>query len=274
MVEGSGVSIQIEREEDRTMATAPRSRVMREIVYPTSDGKPMAETELHWQVMVDTVETLRDHFAGDPVVHVGGNLLLYYVQGDRRKHVSPDAFMVRGIPKLPLRDYYLLWEEGKPPDVVIEITSKTTRRVDQTKKREIYRDVLKVHEYFQFDPTEDYLKPSLQGVRRVGNDYVPIEPVDGRLPSEVLGLHLERSGQELRFWDRARGSWLLTPKEQRDIAQQRAEQERRRAEAAEERQVTQRRTADAIQQGLEAEIARLREEVEALRVGRADGEER
>ena len=205
------------------MATAPRSRIARPVDYPTSDGKPMAETALHLQVMVDAIESLRDHFAAEPMVYVGGNLLLFYEQGNRRKHVAPDVFMVRGIPKFPLRDYYLPWEEGKPPDVIIEITSKTTWREDQKKKPVLYRDVLKVPEYFQFDPTEDYLKPSLQGVRRIGNDYVPIIAVDGRLPSDILGLHLERSGQALKLWDPARGSWLLTPRE-------RAEHERQRAE--------------------------------------------
>src|SRR6516165_4488700 len=105
------------------MATAPRSRTARPVDYPTSDGKPMAETALHWQVMVDAIQSLHDHFAADPLVYVGGNLLLFYEQGNRRKHVAPDVFMVRGIPKFPLRDYYLVWEEGKPPDVIIEITS-------------------------------------------------------------------------------------------------------------------------------------------------------
>ena len=209
------------------MATAPESRTKRVVDYPTSDGKPMAETELHWQVMVDVVETLREFYVAEPMVHVGGNLLLFYEEGNRRKHVSPDAFMVRGIPKFPLRDYYLLWEEGRPPDVVIEITSKTTKREDQNKKRVLYRDVLKISEYFQFDPTEDYLKPSLQGVRRIGEDYVPIELVDGRLYSENLGLSLERSGWELRLWDPVQKRRLLTRAEQRDLAQQIAEQERR-----------------------------------------------
>jgi Uma2 family endonuclease len=239
------------RDKDRTMATAPRSKTVRRVDYPTSDGKPMAETELHWQVMVDAVENMRDYFAADPMVHVGGNLLLFYEEGNRRKHVSPDAFMVRGIPKLPLRDYYLLWEEGKPPDVVIEITSKTTKREDQTKKRVLYRDVLKIPEYFQFDPTEDYLKPSLQGVRRIGDDYVPIVAVNGRLPSDVLGLHLERSGQELKLWDPAQGSWLLTP--------------RQRAQAAEQQAAMERQTAEAAQRRLEEEIQRLRQENEAIR---------
>jgi Uma2 family endonuclease len=268
------------------MATAPRPPTKRKVDYPTSDGKPMAETELHWQVMVDAVETLREYYATDPMVHVGGNLLLFYEEGNRRKHVSPDAFMVRGIPKFPLRDYYLLWEEGKPPDVVIEITSKTTRQEDQKKKRVLYRDVLKIPEYFQFDPTEDYLKPSLQGVRRVGDEYVPIEPVDGRLPSAILGLHLERSGWELRLWDPVRGRRLLTRGEQRDVAQQRADEERQRADEerqradeerqradeerqradeAEQRRALERQTADSAQQQLEAENERLRRELEAIR---------
>ncbi len=254
------------------MATAPDSRTKRVVDYPTSDGKPMAETELHWQVMVDVVETLREFFIAEPMVHVGGNLLLFYEEGNRRKHVSPDAFMVRGIPKFPLRDYYLLWEEGRPPDVVIEITSKTTRREDQNKKRVLYRDVLKISEYFQFDPTEDYLKPSLQGIRRIGEDYVPIELVDGRLFSENLGLSLERSGWELRLWDPVQKRRLLTRAEQRDLAQQiaeqerqRADEERRRAEAAEELRTSESRTAEVLQKQLEAENERLRMELEEFR---------
>jgi Uma2 family endonuclease len=255
----------------------------------------MAETEVHWQVMVDVVETLRDFFAADPMIHVGGNLLLFYEEGDRRRHVAPDCFLVRGIPKFPLRDYYLLWVEGKPPDVIIEITSKTTKREDQTKKRVLYRDVLKIPEYFQFDPTEDYLEPSLQGVRLVGDEYVSIEPVAGRLPSAILGLHLERYGWELRLWDPSVGVRLLTPTERRTIAVQhaeeetrRAEEERRRAEeqvlrAEEETQRAEhaRQRADAerqraeaaevAQQRLAAENERLRREIEALRQGLPGG---
>ena len=70
----------------------------------------------------------------------------------------------RGIAKKQ-RENYLIWEEGKAPDLVIELTSKSTKREDQQKKRELYRDVLRVSEYFLFDPTEDYLKPPLQGFR-------------------------------------------------------------------------------------------------------------
>ena len=75
------------------------------------------------------------------------------------------------------------------------------------------RDVLKVPEYFMFDPRAEYLDPPLQGFRLNGGDYIPIEPVAGRLPSEVLGLHLERDGQHLRFFDPATGLYLVSPVE-------------------------------------------------------------
>jgi hypothetical protein len=138
--------------------------------------------------------------------------------------------------------------------VVIEITSKTTRREDQQKKWQLYRDVLQVPEYFQFDPTEDYLKPPLQGFRHVHGEYVPIEPVSERLPSQILGLHLERDGHQLRLFDPVTGTRLLTAAERSAIAERRAADERNRAESAE-----------SAQQRLAAENERLRQEIEALR---------
>jgi Uma2 family endonuclease len=243
------------------MATIPGSRAAREVDYPTSDGKPMGETDLHRQDMIDVIEVLEDYFAADPWVYVSGNLLLFYERGNRRKHISPDAFVVRGVPKLPRRDYYLLWEEGKSPDVVIEITSKTTRREDQKKKREIYREILKVTEYFQFDPTRDYLRPPLQGVRLVEGEYVPIAPIRGRLPSLVLGLHLEKSAEQLRLFDPAAGGWLPTRFErieQEMNARREAEFKSERAELALDR-------SEAARILAETEIERLRLENEILK---------
>jgi Uma2 family endonuclease len=173
------------------MATASRQRAIREVDYPTGDGKPMAETDVDRDDMVDLIQMLKDDFADHPDIYVSGNLLMFYVEGDRRKHISPDVFVVREVEKKD-RDHYLIWKEGKAPDLVVEITSKTTRREDQTKKKELYRATLKVPEYFQFDPTEDYLKPPLQGFRLIDGEYAPIKPVSGRLPSEILGLHFEQ----------------------------------------------------------------------------------
>ena len=162
----------------------------------------MAESELHMEDMIDTIQVLRDHFADKPDVYVWGNLLLYYEEGNPRKHVSPDVLLAF-VPKEPKRDNYLVWKEGRAPDFVVEITSKSTKTVDQKKKYEIYRDVLRVSEYFLFDPRADYLDPPLQGYRLVDGDYVRIDPIAGRLPSQVLGLHLERDGAKLRLIDPA-----------------------------------------------------------------------
>lgn len=231
------------------MATTPRLRTPREVDYPTSDGKPMGETDLHRQDMFDVINVLMRHFRADPNIYVSGNLLLFYEEGNRRKHISPDVFVVKGVPKNPPRDYYLLWREGKSPDVVIEITSKTTRREDQKKKWVLYRDVLKVPEYFQFDPTEDYLKPSLQGHRLLNGEYLPVAMVAGRMPSEILGLHLERDGHELRLFDPETGRRLLTDTENLDAAHLFAEEQRRLTEEA---------TRCANEERLHAQQAELR----------------
>jgi hypothetical protein len=129
---------------------------------------------------------------------------------------------------------------------------------------------LRVSEYFLFDPTEDYLDPPLQGFRLVGGDYIPIEPIAGRLPSQVLGLHLERDGTRLRLFDPATGRRLLTRLEAREAAERRAEEEHRRAEEERRRAEEERRRAEeaeAAQQRLAEENERLRRELEALRRG-------
>jgi Uma2 family endonuclease len=248
------------------MATTPRSTAGRKVDYPTSDGKPIAETDLHRDLMVDLIETLRAHFAADPMFYISGNLLVFYEEGDKRKHVSPDVLVVRGIPK-QRREYYLIWAEGKGPDLVIELTSKTTRFEDIKKKMALYRDVLKVPEYILFDPFQDYLKPPMQGYRRVGDQYEPIAPVDGRLPSEILDLHLDRAGIELRLYDPVTGRWLPTSAERNEAARQRAEAERQRAEVEHQRAEVERQRADQA----DAEIERLRRELEALRGQRNGG---
>jgi Uma2 family endonuclease len=243
------------------MATTTRTSADREVEYPTSDGRPMAETQLHAQDLMDLILTLRDRYADDPDVYVWGNLMLYYEEGNRRKHVSPDVFLIRGVPKLPPRDSYLIWKEGKAPDVVIEITSKTTRSEDQKKKWTLYQDVLKVPEYFLFDPREEYLKPSMQGYQLRRRRYVPIEMVLGRLPSVGLGLHLERNGTELRLYDPTKDRRLLTPAERvvgSEATRDLAEAARLRAEAAQLNAETRALIA-------EAEIQRLRRELEGLK---------
>lgn len=207
--------------------------------YPTSDGRPMAETDLHRDLMLDLIETLKEWYADDPRTYVSGNILLFYEEGNKRKHVSPDVLVVRGVPKRR-RENYLIWEEGKAPDLVIELTSKTTRTEDKNVKPDLYRSVLRVPEYFLFDPRAEYLDPPFQGYRLSRGRYVAIKPAAGRLPSEVIGLHLERVGDQLRLWDPATGRRVPTPAEARAAS-------------------------EAARKEVEAENERLRREIEELK---------
>jgi Uma2 family endonuclease len=214
------------------------------VKYPSSDGEPMAETPIHRQVMVDSIAVLQDYYADEPNVYVSGNMMMYYVEGNADKSVSPDVFVTLGIPKLPERDIYQIWVEGKGPDAVIEVTSKSTARVDQRRKFDLYQDVLKVREYILFDPRERTLAgTALCAYRRVKGKYDLIPMTRGRVVSKVLGLELEPAGQHLRFYDPRRRIYLPTPDEIRKALEQRSE-----ALAA-----------------AEAENERLRREIEALR---------
>jgi Uma2 family endonuclease len=211
------------------MATVPTNAVPWKNGYPTSDGKPMAETDWHRDLMLRLIETLKHYYAAQERVYVSGNLLLFYERGNRRRHVSPDVFVVKGVPKHN-RPNYLLWEE-KNPDVVIELTSSSTRREDVETKVRLYRDTVKVKEYYLFDPDADYLDPPLQGYRLRAGQYHPIRAVAGRLPSRALGLHLERDGQELRLYDPEAEGWLPTPLERVERAESEVERLRRELQA-------------------------------------------
>src|SRR5271156_2079312 len=123
-----------------------------EFEYLSSDGEPMAETPLHRAVIVDSIAVLSDHFAENADVYVSGNMMMYYTQGNAKKWVSPHVFVTRGIRKLPEREGYQVWREGKGPDVVIEVSSPDTARFDLGRKFDLYRDVLVVPEYFLFGP--------------------------------------------------------------------------------------------------------------------------
>src|SRR5262245_19352317 len=126
--------------------------------YPTSDGRPMAETDLHRDLMAALIETLKWWFREDPRTYVSGNLLVYYEKRNKRVHVSPDVFVVPEVGN-HRRENYLLWEEGRGLDLVIELTSKTTMIEDIEEKYNLYVEKLGVKEYFLFDPEEEYLDP-------------------------------------------------------------------------------------------------------------------
>jgi Uma2 family endonuclease len=207
------------------------------------------DSDWHRDLMVDLIRTLKHFWRDQPRTYVSGNLLVYYERGNRRRRVSPDVFVVRGVGK-HLRPNYLIWEERRGPQVVIELTSSKTRHEDLRTKFTLYRDTLKVREYFLFDPYGDYLDPPLCGYRLRQGQYHPIRAVQERLPSQVMGLHLERDDQVLRLWNPATGTWLPTLEEQIQQATQARLQAEERI-----RQATHSMTQ------LEAESKRLRQEL-------------
>ncbi len=230
----------------------------------------MGETDLHRDLMATSIETLKMYYAGQRV-YVSGNILLFYRPGNRRRHVSPDVLVTKGLEQRQ-RENYLLWEEGRPPNIVIEVTSQSTRDEDLEDKFEIYRDEVCVAEYFLFDPRAEYLHPALQGYRLQSGRYERIKRLAVRLPSLELGLHLEWHESQLRFWNPATRFWLPTPEE----ARQAAEAERRRAEAQRQQAEAQRQQAEGKWQQAEAQrrqaIAERQQAVENLRQARAEAE--
>ncbi len=212
------------------------------IEYPESDGKPLGETDAHRREILAIIAMLEQFFVEHDDTYISGNLMFYYEQGNPSAVVSPDIFVVKGVQK-GLRRTYKLWEEQQPPVVVFEITSRSTRLEDKGNKRALYA-MLGVHEYFMFDPLEEYLKPPLQGFRLLGEEYIAIDQAeDGSLISHELELRLFRENTFLRLIDIATDQPLLRHSE---LAQARAEAEERT------------RTA-------EDEIARLRAELAHLR---------
>ena len=220
-----------------------------DVIYPERDGRPIGETPIHRDVLAGSVQLLKHWFARDPQTYVSGNMMFYYVRGEPAKCVSPDVFVVRGVERDKDRRTYRVWEEGgRTPELVIEVTSRSSKKEDTKVKLALYRDVLGVQEYFLFDPFGEYIKPRLKGYRLSGGEYSSIETVDGRLPSVVANLHLEAHGRELRFYDPTEKRWLPTATEgwaearqeladaKAALAAKEAELERLREELAQRRQ--------------------------------------
>jgi len=226
---------------------AVAEKVYVEIQYPESDGQPMAESEVHIDALIYLLEALRYHFRLRPDVYVIGNMFLYYEEGNPEARVAPDVMVVFGVPKRPPRRVYKLWEEGKPPTVVFEITSRSTRSEDLYTKRGLYED-LGVKEYYLFDPLGEYLDPRLRVYKRVGEVLMPamVRPAgkgEWEVDSETLGVKLRTEGSLLRVVDLSTGEAIEAPGEALERAQ-------REAEA--------RRLAEERIKALEEELARLR----------------
>lgn len=228
---------------------------------PYDDGIPM-ETQRH-KVQLDLLmDALLPWLAEQPEGYVGGNMFVYYslAQVRNQDFRGPDFFVALGVPKGE-RLSWVVWEEGKAPDVVIELLSESTAELDKTEKKLIYQNRLRVSEYFWFDPfnPDDWAGFSLQhGV------YQPIAPnVQNQMTSQLLGLVLtcwqgNYKGIDATWlrWAGLDGVLLPTPQELTNQEQQRADQEQQRADQAESQ--LQETVQNLLREGMTVEqVARL-----------------
>ena len=239
--------------EERKISSVPADT---HIYYPDTDGKPMAVSDLHRDILFGTIETLKAHFKQHPDVYVSGDILMYYVKGDPRQVVSPDVLVSFGLGK-KRRNTYLVWVEGKTPDFAMEFSSKTTYDVDLGPKMDLYAS-LGIQDYFLYDAEGLYLSSPLMGYTLVDGKYIPLTGNrDGGLHSAVLGLDFHVSDEGLGLYDPAAEAWLQTPTESAEARAETAEARAKNAEARAEQEAERADTA-------EAEIAKLREQLERL----------
>ncbi|MEM8505737.1 MAG: Uma2 family endonuclease, partial [Cyanobacteria bacterium P01_D01_bin.1] len=199
------------------------------------------------------VEVLRLYFQSRRQIYVSGNLFIYYEQGNPKAVVSPDVFVIFGVSPRQRKSYKTWQEDGKLPSFVLEITSGSTKRKDEVEKPELYAEI-GVQEYFQYDPTADYLKQQLKGQTLIDGQYQPL-PLQitatgtSFLSSQVLGLDLQLRPEQtrlgiaplpkaLRFYDPQTGLYLLSRREVEDqwmLTQQERDAAQRERDTAEQK---------------------------------------
>ncbi|MBF2049336.1 MAG: Uma2 family endonuclease [Leptolyngbya sp. IPPAS B-1204] len=201
------------------------------LIYPESDGKPMADNTEQFRWIVIIQQNLDWLFANDPNVFVAGDLLWYPVEGNSALCTAPDVLVVFGRSK-GKRGSYQQWQEGNiPPQVVFEILSPSNKLTEMNKKQVFYNRY-GVEEYYLYDPEHS----DLSGWLRVDGALDVIDPIENWV-SPRLGIRFDLSGPELQIY-RPDGQRFLSYVEiaqQAEQERQRAEQERQRAERLAER---------------------------------------
>ncbi len=202
--------------QTRSLPYAPTDTA--DIIYPESDGKPMAETDLHIEEIIRMRHILKAHFAEKPDVYISGNIMMYYEEGVIRSSVSPDVLVSFGIGKKRRRTYKV-WEEGKPPDFVMEFSSRGIYRDDLDNKVELYAKI-GISEYYLYDAERRYLPSPLMAFRLVDGENVEIpESHDGGFFSETLNLTIHLQDESFGVYDPNTEQWLLSAEERAESAE-------------------------------------------------------
>ena len=221
-----------------------RSKFTGEIIYPDTDGQPMAENTLQFQWIVTIQGGLAATFAHDANVFIAGDLFWYPVEGRPDIRAAPDILVVFGRPR-GHRLSYMQWKEGGiAPQVVFEVWSPGNRLGEMQQKFQFYEDH-EVEEYYVFDPDRN----TLAGFRRSGNRLVEIPVMQGWV-SPLLGIRFEMGPDGLVIYG-PDGRRFLTYLE---LAEQREREEKAKEQAQKEKEQVQKRLEKAER---EREAARL-----------------
>jgi Uma2 family endonuclease len=211
------------------MSVNPLEAPTKPVIYPDSDGKPMAENTQQFEWIVTLVGGLQTLFADNPNVFVAGDLLWYPVEGDNKTRIAPDALVAFGRPQ-GHRGSYKQWEEGGvAPQVVFEVLSPGNTRKEMADKLAFY-ERYGVEEYYLYDPDSG----CLQGWLRQEGRLVEIARMHGWI-SPRLGVHFELEGVDLCLTgpDGRRFVSYVEVAKRAESAEQRATREAQRADAAE-----------------------------------------
>ena len=229
-----------------TATSSVRTTRADDVFYPSSDGKPMAENM--WQAKA-ILNAAGDLGSVRPKALVAADILVYPEEGNNKKSIAPDVLVAFDV-GTHNRSSYFVWEEGKPPDWVLEVASPSTQAKDRNRKLRDYAE-MGVPEYWMFDAKGDVYPagtPRLQGLKLEDGEYQPLDShvVDGKrmIRSEVLDLDVRAENGLLRFWDPA------TRKDVRHRSEIEADEElaravAERAEAKAKQEAAQRKTAEA-----------------------------
>ncbi|WP_017652081.1 Uma2 family endonuclease [Fortiea contorta] len=220
-----------------------------EIIFPQGEfwsDEPPLETNLHLRQILILIQCLEWAWQNKDDYFATGNLTVYYSPNQKKSEDfrGPDFFVVLGTTRNQERRSWVVWQEGgKYPNVIIEILSDSTAKIDRGEKKEIYQDVFRTPDYFWFDP--DSLE--FQGFTLIRGTYEPITPNEqGWLWSQQLGLYLGIHQRQLRYFT-SDGELVLSPEEAATQAQQQLEQERQRAEQERQRAEQERQRAEQLE---------------------------
>jgi Uma2 family endonuclease len=220
-----------------------QSSTLTPIIYPDSDGQPMADNTKQFNWIVRIKENLELLFANNPEVFVAGDLLWYPVEGSNTIRRAPDALVAFGRPKGD-RGSYKQWEEnGIAPQVVFEILSPGNRFGELLTKFQFY-DRYGVEEYYIYDPD----KIELLGWCRAEGELLEISNMQSWI-SPRLGIRLEL-GEELQifFPDGKPFLSFIEITQQAELAEQRAQSEQQRADVEKQRADVEKQRADVEKQ--------------------------